>query len=206
MTILRRAPRWLAVLVVALCTFGLGRGVRRARAPAAASAGGRVSAPAAATAPPGYSGGGYSRPYSGGYGYGGGSHFFFLPGWASADTATAAGSVSSARWRPSWWSGWWWPPSPAPCAPAGRQRRLSAYGGYDDGRGRRRCPAGPTSTAAAGARAVGARDPGSAGRFRRARRHRDGGRAGGAAAADRRRAAAREGRHPLRRRPRRAGR
>jgi uncharacterized membrane protein len=80
MTILRRAPRWLAVLVVALCTFGSAVAFAGPRSGGSFSgrpgfrSGGGYSAP-------GYSGGGYSRPYSGGYGYGGGSHFFFLPGF-----------------------------------------------------------------------------------------------------------------------------
>ena len=79
MKIMSRAPRWLAVLLVALSTFlsavafagprsggsfGSRQGFR---------SGGGYSSPS-----PGYSGGGYSRPYSG-YGYGGGSHFLFFP-------------------------------------------------------------------------------------------------------------------------------
>jgi uncharacterized membrane protein len=81
MKILRRAPRWLAVLVVALCTFASAVALAGPRSGGSFSgrqgfrSGGGYSAP-------GYSGGGYSSPYSGGgYGYGGGSHFFFLPGF-----------------------------------------------------------------------------------------------------------------------------
>ena len=81
MTILRRAPRWLAVLVVALSTFASAVAFAGPRSGGSFSgrqsfrSGGGYSAP-------GYSGGGYrSSPYSGGYGYGGGSHFFFLPGF-----------------------------------------------------------------------------------------------------------------------------
>jgi uncharacterized membrane protein len=80
MKIMSRAPRWLAVLLVALSTFlsavafagprsggsfGSRQGFR---------SGGGYSSPS-----PGYSGGGYGSPYSGGYGYGGGSHFLFFP-------------------------------------------------------------------------------------------------------------------------------
>jgi uncharacterized membrane protein len=80
MTNLRRAPRWLAVLVVALSTFASALAFAGPRSGGSFSgrpgfrSGGGYSAP-------GYSGGGYSSPYSGGYGYGGGSHFFFLPGF-----------------------------------------------------------------------------------------------------------------------------
>jgi uncharacterized membrane protein len=80
MTILRRAPRWLAVLVVALSTFASAVAFAGPRSGGSFSgrsgfrSGGGYSAP-------GYSGGGSSSPYSGGYGYGGGSHFFFLPGF-----------------------------------------------------------------------------------------------------------------------------
>jgi uncharacterized membrane protein len=81
MKIMSRAPRWLAVLLVALSTFlsavafagprsggsfGSRQGFR---------SGGGYSSPSS----PGYSGGGYGSPYSGGYGYGGGSHFLFFP-------------------------------------------------------------------------------------------------------------------------------
>jgi uncharacterized membrane protein len=80
MNILRRAPRWLAVLVVALSTFASALAFAGPRSGGSFSgrqgfrSGGGYSSP-------GYSGGGYSSPYSGGYGYGGGSHFFFLPGF-----------------------------------------------------------------------------------------------------------------------------
>jgi uncharacterized membrane protein len=83
MTIFRRAPRWLAVLVVALATLASAVAVAGPRSGGSFSgrqgfrSGGGYSAP-------GYSGGGYSRPYSGGYGYGGGSHFFFLPGFGGS--------------------------------------------------------------------------------------------------------------------------
>jgi uncharacterized membrane protein len=82
MTIMRRAPRWLAVLLVALSTFVSAAAFAGPRSGGSFSgrqgfrSGGGYSMPS-----PGYSGGGYSRPYSGGYGYGGGSHFFFLPGF-----------------------------------------------------------------------------------------------------------------------------
>jgi uncharacterized membrane protein len=81
MTIMRRAPRWLAVLLVALSTFASAAAFAGPRSGGSFSgrqgfrSGGGYSMPS-----PGYSGGGYSRPYSG-YGYGGGSHFFFLPGF-----------------------------------------------------------------------------------------------------------------------------
>ncbi|HEY6477298.1 MAG TPA: DUF1517 domain-containing protein [Polyangia bacterium] len=80
MTILRRARRWLAVLVVALSTFASAVAFAGPRSGGSFSgrqgfrSGGGYSAP-------GYSGGGYGSPYSRGYGYGGGSHFFFLPGF-----------------------------------------------------------------------------------------------------------------------------
>lgn len=75
---MRRAPRWLAVLLVALSTFASAVAFAGPRSGGSFSgrqgfrSGGGYSMPS-----PGYSGGGYSRPY----GYGGGSHFFFLPGF-----------------------------------------------------------------------------------------------------------------------------
>jgi uncharacterized membrane protein len=80
MKILRRVPRWLAVLVVALSTFASAAAFAGPRSGGSFSgrqgfrSGGGYSAP-------GYSGGGYGSPSSRGYGYGGGSHFFFLPGF-----------------------------------------------------------------------------------------------------------------------------
>ncbi|HEY4395357.1 MAG TPA: DUF1517 domain-containing protein [Polyangia bacterium] len=79
MTILRRAPRWLAVFVLALSTFASALAFAGPRSGGSFSgrsgfrSGGGYSSP-------GYSGGGYRSP-GGGYGYGGGSHFFFLPGF-----------------------------------------------------------------------------------------------------------------------------
>jgi uncharacterized membrane protein len=70
----------LAVLVVALATLASAVAFAGPRSGGSFSgrpgfrSGGGYSAP-------GYSGGGYRSPYSGGYGYGGGSHFFFLPGF-----------------------------------------------------------------------------------------------------------------------------
>src|SRR5262249_40557890 len=80
MTILRRAPRWLAVLVIALSTFASAVAFAGPRSGGSFSgrqgfrSGGGYSSP-------GYSGGGYRSPYSGGYGYGGGAPFSFLPGF-----------------------------------------------------------------------------------------------------------------------------
>jgi uncharacterized membrane protein len=82
-TIMRRAPRWLAVLLVALCTFASAGAFARSGSSFGGRqgfrSGGGITAPS-----PGYSGGGYnSSPYSGGYGYGYAprTHFFFLPGF-----------------------------------------------------------------------------------------------------------------------------
>jgi uncharacterized membrane protein len=78
---MRRAPRWLAVLLVALSTFASAAAFARSGSSFGGRqgfrSGGGITAPS-----PGYSGGGYSSPYSGGYGYGYAprSHFFFLPG------------------------------------------------------------------------------------------------------------------------------
>ena len=80
MSIMRRAPRWLAVLLVALSTFFSAAAFAGPRSGGSFGSrqgfrsGGGYSSPS-----PGYSGGGYSSPYSGGYGYGGGSHFLFFP-------------------------------------------------------------------------------------------------------------------------------
>lgn len=79
---MRRAPRWLAVLLVAISTFASAAAFARS----GSSFGGRQGfrSGGGLTAPsPGYSGGGYGSPYSGGYGYGYAprSHFFFLPGF-----------------------------------------------------------------------------------------------------------------------------
>ena len=77
---MRRAPRWLAVLLVALSTFFSAAAFAGPRSGGSFGSrqgfrsGGGFSSPS-----PGYSGGGYSSPYSGGYGYGGGSHFLFFP-------------------------------------------------------------------------------------------------------------------------------
>jgi len=79
MKIMSRAPRWLAVLLVALSTFFSAVAFAGPRSGGSFGSrqgfrsGGGYSSPS-----PGYSGGGYSRPYSG-YGYGGGSHFLFFP-------------------------------------------------------------------------------------------------------------------------------
>jgi len=78
----RRASRWLAVLLVALSTFASAAAFARS----GSSFGGRQgfrSGGGITTPSPGYSGGGYGSPYSGGYGYGYAprSHFFFLPGF-----------------------------------------------------------------------------------------------------------------------------
>jgi uncharacterized membrane protein len=79
--IMSRAPRWLAVLLVALSTFFSAVAFAGPRSGGSFGSrqgfrsGGGYSSPS-----PGYSGGGYrSSPYSGGYGYGGGSHFLFFP-------------------------------------------------------------------------------------------------------------------------------
>src|ERR1700733_13816434 len=80
MSIMSRAPRWLAVLLVALSTFFSAAAFAGPRSGGSFGgrqgfrAGGGDSSPS-----PGYSGGGYGSPYSGGYGYGGGSHFLFFP-------------------------------------------------------------------------------------------------------------------------------
>ncbi len=80
MTIMRRAPRWLAVLLVALSTFFSALAFAGPRSGGSfGSRGGFRSGGGYSSPAPGYSGGGYSRPYSGGYGYGGGSHFLFFP-------------------------------------------------------------------------------------------------------------------------------
>ncbi len=78
MTLLRRAPRWLAVLLVALSTFASAVAFAGPRSGGSfGSRGGFRSGGGYSS--PGYSGGGYRSPYSGGYGYGGGSHFLFFP-------------------------------------------------------------------------------------------------------------------------------
>ena len=75
-----RAPRWLALLMVALATFFSAVAFAGPRSGSSFGSrqgfrsGGGYSSPS-----PGYSGGGYGSPYSGGYGYGGGSHFLFFP-------------------------------------------------------------------------------------------------------------------------------
>jgi uncharacterized membrane protein len=79
MKIMSRAPRWLAVLLLALSTFF--SAVAFAGPRSGSSFGSRQgfrSGGGSSSPSPGYSGGGYSRPYSG-YGYGGGSHFLFFP-------------------------------------------------------------------------------------------------------------------------------
>jgi uncharacterized membrane protein len=77
---MRRAPRWLAVLLVALSTFASAAAFARSGSSFGGRqgfrSGGGITAPS-----PGYSGGGYGSPYSGGYGYAPRSHFFFLPGF-----------------------------------------------------------------------------------------------------------------------------
>ncbi len=77
---MRRAPRWLAVLLVALSTFASAAAFARSGSSFGGRqgfrSGGGITSPS-----PGYSGGGYSSPYSGGYGYAPRSHFFFLPGF-----------------------------------------------------------------------------------------------------------------------------
>ncbi len=76
---MRRAPRWLAVLLVALSTFVSAVAFAGPRSGGSfGSRGGFRSGGGYSSPSPGYSGGGYSRPYSG-YGYGGGSHFLFFP-------------------------------------------------------------------------------------------------------------------------------
>ena len=208
MTILRRAPRWLAVLLVALCDVRLGRGVRRAAL-------GRQLRRAAGVPlrrwllmpPPATRVAATASPYSGGYGYGGGPHSSSCRG--SAATATAAASASSARWPRCWWSGWWSPRWCAPCAPAASRGGRSAqdgYGGYEDG-----------EVVAMPGRAYLYRLQLALGRSARGIQDRlaefaargdteTRGRAGGAAAADGARAPAREGRRPLPRHRRRAAR
>jgi uncharacterized membrane protein len=80
MTFMRRAPRWLAVLLVALSTFASAAAFAGPRSGGSfGSRGGFRSGGGYSSPSPGYSGGGYGSPYSGGYGYGGGSHFLFFP-------------------------------------------------------------------------------------------------------------------------------
>lgn len=80
MPFMRRAPRWLAVLLVALSTFASAAAFAGPRSGGSfGSRGGFRSGGGYSSPSPGYSGGGYSSPYSGGYGYGGGSHFLFFP-------------------------------------------------------------------------------------------------------------------------------
>jgi uncharacterized membrane protein len=80
MTFMRRAPRWLAVLLVALSTFASAVAFAGPRSGGSfGSRGGFRSGGGYSSPSPGYSGGGYRSPYSGGYGYGGGSHFLFFP-------------------------------------------------------------------------------------------------------------------------------
>lgn len=76
-----RAPRWLAVLLVALSTFLSAAAFAGPRSGGSfGSRGGFRSGGGLGAPSSGYSGGGYSSsPYSGGYGYGGGSHFLFFP-------------------------------------------------------------------------------------------------------------------------------
>jgi uncharacterized membrane protein len=82
MTFMRRAPRWLAVLLVALSTFASAVAFAGPRSGGSfGSRGGFRSGGGYSSPSPGYSGGGYRSPYSGGYGYGGGSHFLFFPGF-----------------------------------------------------------------------------------------------------------------------------
>jgi len=129
-SIIRRASLWLAVLVVALATFasvvafaGPRTGGSFSGRPGFRSGGGYSA--------PGYSGGGYRSPYSGGYGYGGGSHFFFLPGFGgygygmggmglfgSLAAILVVGLVVSAVAR---------------AVRASRNAGGSTYGGYDGG-------------------------------------------------------------------------
>ena len=79
MKIMSRAPRWLAVLLVALSTFASAVAFAGPRSGGSfGSRGGFRSGGGYSSPSPGYSGGGYNRPYSG-YGYGGGSHFLFFP-------------------------------------------------------------------------------------------------------------------------------
>jgi uncharacterized membrane protein len=87
MTLVRRAPRWLAVLLVAFAT--LGSAVAFAGPRSGSSFGSRQgfrSGGGMSTPSPGYSGG-YGSPYSGGYGnpysggYGWGRPHFFYPGF-----------------------------------------------------------------------------------------------------------------------------
>lgn len=80
MTFMRRAPRWLAMLLVALSTFASAVAFAGPRSGGSfGSRGGFRSGGGYSSPAPGYSGGGYGNPYSGGYGYGGGSHFLFFP-------------------------------------------------------------------------------------------------------------------------------
>ena len=72
MPFMRRAPRWLAVLLVALSTFASAAAFAGPRSGGSfGSRGGFRSGGGYSSPSPGYSGGGYSSPYSGGYGYGG---------------------------------------------------------------------------------------------------------------------------------------
>jgi len=80
MTFMRRAPRWLAIFLVALSTFASAVAFAGPRSGGSfGSRGGFRSGGGYSSPSPGYSGGGYRSPYSGGYGYGGGSHFLFFP-------------------------------------------------------------------------------------------------------------------------------
>jgi uncharacterized membrane protein len=82
MSFMRRAPRWLAVFLVALSTFASAVALAGPRSGGSfGSRGGFRSGGGYSSPSPGYSGGGYRSPYSGGYGYGGGSHFLFFPGF-----------------------------------------------------------------------------------------------------------------------------
>ena len=117
--------------------------------------------------------------------------FLSSPASAATGSATAAVSVCSACW-PCWWR---WSALGGPRR-ARQPGRSSSRGDYGDVRRRRGGgDAGPRLPlpASAGARPLGARHPGPAGRVRRPGRHRDRGRAGGAAPAVGARAAARKG-------------
>jgi uncharacterized membrane protein len=82
MSFMRRAPRWLAVFLVAMSTFASAVALAGPRSGGSfGSRGGFRSGGGYSSPSPGYSGGGYRSPYSGGYGYGGGSHFLFFPGF-----------------------------------------------------------------------------------------------------------------------------
>jgi uncharacterized membrane protein len=130
MSIIRRASRWLAVLVVAFSAFASAVAFAGPRSGGSFSgrqgfrSGGGYSAP-------GYSGGGFGNPYSRGYGYGGGSHFFFLPGFGGYGYGCGSGLFGSLA---AMLVVGLVVASVARAIRASRGGSLgSGYGGYDDG-------------------------------------------------------------------------